>query len=76
LSISLTINQSVLVFFCRYPIWDIKKEFIEITKIKTSIIYFQATAEANNLAAKSSAKEFYIRAMEQVKPAEKKNISI
>jgi hypothetical protein len=29
--------------------------------------YFQATAEANNLAAKSVSKEFYIRAMEQVK---------
>jgi hypothetical protein len=29
--------------------------------------YFQATSEANNLAAKSVSKEFYIRAMEQVK---------
>jgi hypothetical protein len=27
---------------------------------------FQATAEANNLAAKAVSKEFYIRAMEQV----------
>lgn len=30
-------------------------------------VKFQATAEANNLAAKAVSKEFYIRAMEQVK---------
>ncbi len=30
-------------------------------------MYIQATAEANNLAAKAVSKEFYMRAMEQVK---------